>query len=154
MARGLDLLVIFLGLETFSLCFYILAAYFKRSEASSEAGLKYFLTGAFASSFTLFGIAFVFGATGTIAIDCFAAPGARYPLLAAGSSSCWPDSVSDRAGPFIRRSTLRRNADARRRLSSVAPKGAALVVLFRCSPSSTGFFRIVIASSPRRRSRW
>src|SRR5262249_44768177 len=51
MGRGLDLLVVFLGLETFSLCFYVLAAYFPRTEASAEAGLKYFLTGAFASSF-------------------------------------------------------------------------------------------------------
>jgi NADH-quinone oxidoreductase subunit N len=135
MARGLDLLVIFLGLETFSLCFYILAAYFKRSEASSEAGLKYFLTGAFASSFTLFGIALVFGATGTIAIDRFSAAGASGdPLLAAGLvfllagfgfkialapfHSWAPDVYAGMPTPAVA-------------FLSVAPKGAALVVLFR-----------------------
>jgi NADH-quinone oxidoreductase subunit N len=135
MARGLDLLVIFLGLETFSLCFYVLAAFFKRSEASSEAGLKYFLTGAFASSFTLLGIAFVFGATGTIAIGGFSAAGAAGdPLLAAGLvfllagfgfkialapfHSWAPDVYAGMPTPAVA-------------FLSVAPKGAALVVLFR-----------------------
>jgi NADH-quinone oxidoreductase subunit N len=135
MARGLDLLVIFLGLETFSLCFYILAAYFQRSEASSEAGLKYFLTGAFASSFTLFGIALVFGAAGTIAIDGLAGAAASGgPLLAAGLvfllagfgfkialapfHSWAPDVYAGMPTPAVA-------------FLSVAPKGAALVVLFR-----------------------
>jgi len=135
MARGLDLLVIFLGLETFSLCFYILAAYFKRSEASSEAGLKYFLTGAFASSFTLFGIAFVFGKTGTTAIAGFAdAHAGSDPLLLAGlvfllsgfafkialaPFHAWaPDVYAGMPTPAVA-------------FLSVAPKGAALVVLFR-----------------------
>jgi NADH-quinone oxidoreductase subunit N len=53
MTRGLDLLVVFIGLEMLSLSFYVLAAFFRGVEASSEAGLKYFLTGAFASAFTL-----------------------------------------------------------------------------------------------------
>ena len=45
LTRGLDLLVIFLGLELLSLSFYVLAAFFRGIQASSEAGLKYFLTG-------------------------------------------------------------------------------------------------------------
>ena len=64
MTRGLDLLIIFIGLETLSLAFYVLAGFFRRIAASSEAGLKYFLTGAFGSAFTLYGIALLFGASG------------------------------------------------------------------------------------------
>ena len=63
MTRGLDLLIVFIGLETLSLAFYVLAGFFRRVAASSEAGLKYFLTGAFGSAFTLYGIALLFGAT-------------------------------------------------------------------------------------------
>ena len=64
MVRGIDLLVIFIGLETLSLAFYVLAAIFRAVHASSEAGLKYFLTGAFGSAFTLYGIALLFGRSG------------------------------------------------------------------------------------------
>src|SRR5262249_10814858 len=64
MTRGLDLLIVFIGLETLSLAFYVLAGFFRRVSASSEAGLKYFLTGAFGSAFTLYGVALLFGASG------------------------------------------------------------------------------------------
>ncbi len=65
MATATDLIVIFLALELLSLPLYILAA-FKRADARSlEAGLKYFLLGAFSSAFFLYGIAFIFGGTGT-----------------------------------------------------------------------------------------
>ncbi len=65
MATATDLVIVFLGLELLSLPLYILAA-FQRSHAPSlEAGLKYFLLGAFSSAFFLYGIAFVYGATGT-----------------------------------------------------------------------------------------
>jgi NADH-quinone oxidoreductase subunit N len=64
MVRGLDLLIVFIGLEILSLAFYVLAAFFRGVGASSEAGLKYFLTGAFASAFTLYGIVLLFGASG------------------------------------------------------------------------------------------
>ncbi len=65
MANTTDLLVMFLGLEIMSVPLYVMAGYARRSLASNEAGIKYFIMGAFASAFLLLGIAFVFGASGT-----------------------------------------------------------------------------------------
>lgn len=65
MGSSADLLMVFLGLETLSIPLYILAAFLRRSQPSQEAGLKYFLLGAFSSALFLYGIALVYGATGT-----------------------------------------------------------------------------------------
>ncbi len=65
LGAAVDLIVVFLGLEVMSIAAYVLAAYDRRSLFSAEAGLKYFLIGAFASGFLLYGIALVYGATGT-----------------------------------------------------------------------------------------
>jgi NADH-quinone oxidoreductase subunit N len=65
MVAAQDLIVIFLGLETMSVSVYVMAGYDRRDPASGEAGLKYFLVGAFASAFLLYGIALVYGSTGT-----------------------------------------------------------------------------------------
>lgn len=65
MAAGNELIIVFLGLELMSLSLYVLASYFRESPASSEAGMKYLLLGAFASAFFLYGIALVYGAAGT-----------------------------------------------------------------------------------------
>ncbi|HMJ57491.1 MAG TPA: NADH-quinone oxidoreductase subunit N [Gemmatimonadales bacterium] len=65
MAAGEDLMVIFLGLELMSIAVYVLAGFDRRSPRSAEAALKYFLLGAFASGFLLYGIALIYGATGT-----------------------------------------------------------------------------------------
>lgn len=65
MAGTLDLMVIFLGLEVMSIPLYILAGFRKTDARSNEAGMKYFLIGAFASSFFLYGIALLYGATGS-----------------------------------------------------------------------------------------
>ncbi len=65
MVKGLDLIVIFLGLETLSIAVYVLAGYRKRSKLSAEAAFKYFLLGAFAAGFLLYGIALLYGATGS-----------------------------------------------------------------------------------------
>jgi len=65
MATATDLIVIFLALELLSLPLYILAAFKREDSRSLEAGLKYFLLGAFSSAFFLYGIAFIFGGTGT-----------------------------------------------------------------------------------------
>ncbi len=59
-----DLIVVFLGLEVMSVAVYVLAGFNRRSIFSAEAALKYFLIGAFASGFLLYGIALVYGATG------------------------------------------------------------------------------------------
>ncbi|MFL6294109.1 MAG: NADH-quinone oxidoreductase subunit N [Thermoanaerobaculia bacterium] len=64
MLRGTELLTIFLSLELFSFCLYSLAAFHRRIAIASEAAIKYFLMGAFVSSFVLYGIALLYGATG------------------------------------------------------------------------------------------
>ena len=65
MAGARDLIVIFLGLEVMSIAVYALTAFNRRERRSAEAGLKYFLLGAFATGFFLYGIALVYGATGS-----------------------------------------------------------------------------------------
>lgn len=65
MAKGNDFLIIFLGLEIFSLALYILTGFNRRAPRSAEASLKYFLLGAFASGFFLYGMALIYGATGS-----------------------------------------------------------------------------------------
>lgn len=65
MASSANLVVIFLGLEIMSISLYVLAGFARHSLKSTEASIKYFLLGAFASGFTVFGIAFVYGATGS-----------------------------------------------------------------------------------------
>ena len=85
LSRGLDLLVLFVGLELLSLAFYVLAGFFRRIHASSEAGLKYFLTGAFGSAFTLYGIVFLFAKSGSMRISALSQVGlASDPLVLFG----------------------------------------------------------------------
>jgi NADH-quinone oxidoreductase subunit N len=69
MAASGDLIVLFLGLETLSLSLYVLAASNRRREESQEAGLKYFILGGFSSAFLLYGIALLYGATGTTNLE-------------------------------------------------------------------------------------
>jgi NADH-quinone oxidoreductase subunit N len=69
MATASDLLVIFLALEVLSLAVYVLTGLRRESPASSEAAMKYFLLGSFASAFFLYGIAFTYGLTGTTRLD-------------------------------------------------------------------------------------
>lgn len=69
MGQATDLLVIFLALETMSIAVYILTGMKREQQQSTEAAFKYFLLGAFASSFFLYGIAFLYGVTGTTNIE-------------------------------------------------------------------------------------
>ncbi len=69
MASAANLIVIFLALELLSIPLYVLAAFAQPDANSEEAGLKYFLLGAFASGFLLYGIALVYGATGTTGLS-------------------------------------------------------------------------------------
>ncbi|MEO6906943.1 MAG: NADH-quinone oxidoreductase subunit N [Abditibacteriaceae bacterium] len=64
-AGSRDLLAVFLGIETLSIAVYVLAGFARRSLNSNEASLKYFLLGAFATGFLLYGIAMTYLATGT-----------------------------------------------------------------------------------------
>jgi NADH-quinone oxidoreductase subunit N len=65
MASANDLIVMFLGLEILSIAVYVLAAMHLRKVTSQEAGVKYFVLGAFSSAFFLYGIALVYGGTGS-----------------------------------------------------------------------------------------
>jgi len=82
-----DLIVVFIAIELMSLSLYVLSGLFKRRRQAGEASMKYFLLGAFASAFLLYGIALLYGATGTTSIDRIAAAAAAAPhdtLLIAG----------------------------------------------------------------------
>jgi len=63
-----DLIVLFIGLELLSIAVYVLAAMHLRRIQSQEAGMKYFVLGAFSSGFLLYGIALVYGATGSTSL--------------------------------------------------------------------------------------
>ena len=65
MASANDLIVLFIGLEIMSVAVYVLSAMHNRRVSSQEAGFKYFVLGAFASAFLLYGIALTYGATGS-----------------------------------------------------------------------------------------
>jgi len=89
MAAGTDLMTIFLGLELMSVSLYVLAGFNRKNLKSNEAGLKYFLLGAFSTGFLLYGMALIYGATGTTRIDKIASivgqmalPSANIMLLA------------------------------------------------------------------------
>jgi NADH-quinone oxidoreductase subunit N len=68
MAASADLVTIFLGLETLSIPLYVLAGFNRKSLKSNESSLKYFLLGSFSSAFFLYGIALVYGQTGTTSL--------------------------------------------------------------------------------------
>ncbi len=73
MASGTDLMTIFLGLEVLSVSLYVLAGFFRGQAKSNEAGLKYFFLGAFSTGFLLYGVALLYGVTGTTKLDGIAA---------------------------------------------------------------------------------
>ena len=138
MLRGTELLTIFLSLELFSFCLYSLAAFHRRIAIASEAAIKYFLMGAFVSSFVLYGIALLYGATGSTRLAEIAtklAPADGIPvgaslglLLLVGGFAfkmsvvpfhAWsPDTYQGAPTPFVA-------------FLSVAPKVASALVLYR-----------------------
>jgi NADH-quinone oxidoreductase subunit N len=138
MAKGLDLLVIILGLETLSICIFVLVGYHRRMPVSNEASVKYFLMGAFATGFILYGTALFYGATQSTNIHVmaqwFASADPSNPLLtiafillmgglgfklAAAPFHPWaPDVYQGAPSPVAG-------------WLSVAPKAATLIVLAR-----------------------
>ena len=80
---AVELLVVFIALEISSIATYVLAGYRKQTGRSPEAAIKYFLLGSFATAFLLYGIALIFGATGTTQIYEIAhlVPGAANQVL-------------------------------------------------------------------------
>ena len=98
-----DFAVFFVGLEIQSVAVYALASYLRSSPRSAEAGMKYFITGAFASALLVYGIALIYGATGSTnfveigqALSGIAAGGGSSPLLAATAH----DALLATAGGF------------------------------------------------------
>jgi NADH-quinone oxidoreductase subunit N len=138
MLRGTELLTIFLSLELFSFCLYSLAAYHRRLAIASEAAIKYFLMGAFVSSFVLYGLALVYGATGSTRLAEIGAKLTASGTIPVGASlgllllvagfafkmsivpfHAWsPDTYQGAPSPFVA-------------FLSVAPKVASALVLFR-----------------------
>jgi len=89
MSQAADLIVVFLALELLSIPLYVLAGFARPNPASEEAALKYFLLGAFAGGFVVYGVALSFGATGTTSLAGIVAAvdsgSANMPLLLVGA---------------------------------------------------------------------
>jgi NADH-quinone oxidoreductase subunit N len=90
MAQASDLIIVFLALEMLSIPLYVLAAFDRPKVNSEEAGLKYFLLGAFSTGFIVYGIALVFGATDTTSLSAIVTaaskPTTNLLLLTIGSA--------------------------------------------------------------------
>ena len=89
LAAARDLMIVFLGIELMSISVYALSGMNRRSERSAEGALKYFLLGAFSTAFLLYGIALIYGATGTTNLTLIAGRTAVFglsqsPLLLTG----------------------------------------------------------------------
>jgi NADH-quinone oxidoreductase subunit N len=89
LAAARDLMIVFLGIELMSISVYALAGMNRRSGRSAEGALKYFLLGAFSTAFLLYGIALVYGATGSTNLSVIAGRTTMFnlvgsPLLVAG----------------------------------------------------------------------
>jgi NADH-quinone oxidoreductase subunit N len=137
MTTAAELLLVFIGLEISSISTYIMAGMRKRTAKGPEAAIKYFLLGSFATAFFLYGVALIFGATGTTRIPALAAalPQSQTPVFAtiglamiligigfkvsAAPFQVWTPDVYEGAPP------------ATVGLMSTAPKAAAFAVLLR-----------------------
>ena len=84
MTSANDLIVVFLALEILSIALYVLAAFDRQRLESGEAGLKYFVLGAFSSAVLLYGVALVYGATGTTSLTGIASFLASNTLFSSG----------------------------------------------------------------------
>jgi NADH-quinone oxidoreductase subunit N len=137
MGRATELITIFVALELLSICLYSLAGYHRRLSVSTEAAIKYFLLGAFVSSFVLYGIALVYGETGSTQLssigDALVATntpplatlgvlllvcGFAFKMSIAPFHAWAPDAYQGAPSPFVA-------------FLSVAPKAASAVVLVR-----------------------
>ncbi len=82
MAAANELIMIFIGLEISSIATYVLAGFLREDKRNNEAAIKYFLLGSFATAFLLYGIAWIYGVTGTTNLSQI-----RYALLSQDISS-------------------------------------------------------------------
>jgi NADH-quinone oxidoreductase subunit N len=72
LAGGIDLITIFIGLETMAVAFYVLAGFIRRNRRSNEAAIKYFLLGAFSLGLLLYGMSLLYGLTGSTELRAIA----------------------------------------------------------------------------------
>jgi len=147
MTSAVELLMVFVGLEISSISTYILAGFRKGKATAAEAALKYFLLGSFATAFFLYGIALLFGATGSTSIGAIAAglPHTTMPTLgllaiamlliglgfkvSAAPFHVWtPDVYQGAPAPVVG-------------LLSTAPKAAAFAVMLRLLFNATPTLR-------------
>ena len=155
MSSATELVLIFIALEISSISTYILAGFRRQFAISSESSLKYFLLGSFATAFFLYGIALMFGATGSTSIPVIAqqlhsghAPvlplvaialmfvGIGFKLAAAPFHIWTPDVYEGAPSPIVG-------------LMSTAPKAAAFAVLLRIffAGNAPGWFWLVWISA-------
>jgi NADH-quinone oxidoreductase subunit N len=137
MTSSVELLMVFIGLEISSISTYILAGFRKGRATASESSIKYFLLGSFATAFFLYGVALIYGATGSTSIGTIAANlgTTKTPIMAvlavamvliglgfkvsAAPFHVWtPDVYQGAPAPVVG-------------LMSTAPKAAAFAVLLR-----------------------
>ena len=137
MSSAVELVLIFIALEISSISTYILAGFRRRAATSSESSLKYFLLGSFATAFFLYGVALMFGATGSTNIDEISATlnagnvstlayvavalmfvGLGFKVAAAPFHIWTPDVYEGAPAPIVG-------------FMSTAPKAAAFAVLLR-----------------------
>ena len=93
MAASTELIMVFIGLEISSISTYILAGFRRKDARSNEASLKYFLLGSFATAFFLYGIAFIYGLTGTTKLVVLSEQGVQ-TMVGAQSSSGYQQVLS------------------------------------------------------------
>jgi len=136
MATANELIMVFIGIEVSSIATYILAGYLRDDKRNNEAALKYFLLGSFATAFFLYGVALMFGATGSTNVDQIAAAlrngaptlaylamammfvGLGFKVAAAPFQVWTPDVYEGAPAPVVG-------------FMSTAPKAAAFAVLLR-----------------------
>ena len=148
MSSAIELVLIFIALEISSIATYVLAGFRRRVASSAESSLKYFLLGSFATAFFLYGVALMFGATGSTNVDQIAAalrngaPTLAYMAMAmmfvglgfkvaTAPFQVWtPDVYEGAPAPVVG-------------FMSTAPKAAAFAVLLRVlfgTASANGFW--------------
>src|SRR5713226_2846288 len=102
MASGIDLIVMFLGLETMALSFYVLTGFLRREKRSNEAALKYVLLGAFSSGILAYGFSIIYGLTGTTNVgNIQVAFDPRSPLAKINEMSRQPGTMGSQARQLL-----------------------------------------------------
>jgi NADH-quinone oxidoreductase subunit N len=154
LAAARDLILLFVSFELMSIPLYVLTGFQKRQDVAPEGALKFFLVGSVSSAIMLYGLSFVFGATGTTAIGAIPAAlasgnvlvklglvlalgGIAFKIAAVPFHMWVPDAYEAAATPFVA-------------WLSVAPKAAGFVVVFRLyleGAGSAGFIWVPIVSA-------